>query len=95
MSPRTRSTLLSFLEQQLGGADLPPSWSVPLPADGGEGTSRRQEHEGWACATHRDDASDGTISIRDLHLAATLHLTQMLRKVILQLGDLDPLHGHM
>ena len=79
MSPRRRSTLLPFLEQQLRGTDAPPSGSVPLPPDGRERPSRRQEHQGWACATHRNDASDGTVAVRDFHLAAALDFTQMLR----------------
>ena len=79
MSQRRRSTLLPFLEQQLRGTDAPPSGSVALATDGGEGTSRRQEHQGWACATYRDDASDGTVAVRDFHLAAALDFTQMLR----------------
>lgn len=84
MNRHRRSTLLPFLQQQLGRAHVPLGAAVPFATDRGERTLRGEHFDGSADAgVHGHDPGDRPIPVGDLDLTTPLNLSQMARKLIL------------
>jgi hypothetical protein len=67
---------------------------APAP-EGGKRALRWKRYDANIGLSHGNDPGDRPVAVGDLDLGAVLHRPQMPGKLILQLGDLHALHGHI
>src|SRR5262249_52957824 len=92
---RRSSALSAVFQKQVDNVqtDLGGRWKLDL----GQGTDRlcrRRDHD-VVVGLDRREAGDGRVSIENRQDAAGPNLAQVLRKVGLEMGDIDRLHGHI